>query len=297
MAQSSTTKARIQLPTWWGNRQDLARLISLVQALHSSASAEVESRLRASKERARAINAERVESLAVAIASNISKNGGKLGRFDDPKALRDEVRFLEMMEEDGDYKAARAVKELELEMTVYLKAWDERRTGAPEALIENLDEREIKRIELSFGQQYSGGTFLRLELGKDGSHAELGGPVDWVSSAAGQLTVELKRQSSWLGHLFQGWAQTLLSVVCGLLIVLMVAPYFKSATDLVLITLGLNAPIILAITFLLQKVVPRFELRKEGKPKVKVWIGWVAGLLVTVLIGLGTNALSKLMGI
>ncbi|WP_454813013.1 hypothetical protein [Paenarthrobacter nitroguajacolicus] len=233
----------------------------------------------------------------MAIATNISKNGGELGRFDDPKALREEVRFLEMMEEDADHKAERAVKELELEMTVDLKAWDERRTGAPEALIENLDEREIKRIELSFGQQYSGGTFLRLELGKHGSHAELGGPVDWVSSAAGQLKVELKRQSSWLGHLFQGWAQTLFSLISGSVIVLMLAPYFKSATDLVLITLCLNVPMILAVTFFLPKVVPRFELRKDGKPKVKVWIGSVAGLLVTVIIGLGTNALSKLIGI
>lgn len=297
MGESSITKARIQLPTWWGNQRDLARVIALGKALHSSASAEARERLTASRARTRELNDARVESLAAAIATNISNNGGDPGRFADPKTLLEEARILGSLAEDGHYTAERAVKELDLEMTVSLKTWDERRTGSPDVLIEDLDEREVKRIELSFGQQYSDGTFLRLELGKHGSHAEIGGPVDWVSSAAGQLKVELKRQSSRLGHLFEGWAQTLFSVVSGLLIMLVLTPYIKGVMELVLLAVSCNLLIVVATTFLLQKVVPRFELRKEGKPKVKLWIGWVAGLLGTVIVGLGTNALSKVMGI
>jgi len=298
VGESSTTKARIQLPTWWGNQKDLARLVTLVKSLHSSASAEALEKLTASRAKTRELNEARVESLAAAIATNISKNGGDPGRFADPTTLMEEARILGSLEEDGHYTAERAVKELDLEMAVSLKTWDERRTGSPDVLIEDLDEREVKRIELSFGQQYSGGTFLRLELGKYGSQAELGGPVHWVSSAAGQLKVELKRQSSWLGRLVgSGWGHTLIAVPTAVVIALLLLPYVKSTWDLVAIVLVLNVLVSFVAAAVLQKFIPRFELMKDGKPKIKTWLGWVAGLLGTVIIGLGTNALSKMMGL
>ncbi|MGO4431763.1 hypothetical protein AB4Y88_00250 [Paenarthrobacter sp. RAF9] len=237
-----------------------------------------------------------MESLAAAIATNISKNGGDPGRFADPKTLREEARILGRLEEDADYSAERAVKDFDLEMTANLRAWNERRTGDPEALLEDLDEGEVKSIELSFGKQYSNGTFLRLELGKDGSQAELGGPVDWVSSAAGQLKVELKRQSSWLGHLLGLWGQMLVYLLTVLLLGLLIAPYFKSILELMVALVGCGIFVSVALTLLVQKLIPRFELRKDGKPKVKVWVGWLAGLLGTVVIGVVTNALSKLIG-
>lgn len=297
MTQSSTTKASMHLPAWWGNQRDLARLLTLVKTLHASASSDALAKQRDSRAKTREINEERLESLAASIATNISKNGGDPGRFADPKTLREEVRILGMLEEDADYGAERAVKELNLEMTVNLRAWNERRTGDPAALLEDLDEGEVKSIELSFGRQYSNGTFLRLELGKDGSQAELGGPVDWVSSAAGQLKVELKRQSSWLGHLLGIWGQSLLYLLTVLLLGLLVGPYFKSPLELMISIIGCGILVSVAFAFLAQKLIPRFELRKDGKPKVKVWVGSLAGLLLTVLIGLGTNALSKLIGI
>lgn len=296
MAETSTTKASMHLPAWWGNQRDLARLLTLVKNLHASASADAQAKLKASRAKSREFNEERLESLAAAIATNISKNGGDPGRFADPKTLREEARILGMLEEDADSSAERAVKELDLEMTVNLRAWNERRAGDPDALLEVLDEGEVKSIELSFGQQYSNGTFLRLELGKDGSRAELGGPVDWVSSAAGRLQVELKRQSSWLGYLLGVWGQTLLYVLTVVLLGLLVAPYFKSTLELMVSVVGCSIFISVAATFLVQKLIPRFELRKDGKPKVKLWVGSVAGLLGTVIIGLGTNALSKLIG-
>lgn len=296
MAETSTTKASMHLPVWWGNQRDLARLLSLVRTLHASASADVRAELKASRAKTREINEERLESLAAAIATNISKNGGDPGRFADPKTLREEARILGRLEEDADYSAERAVKDFDLEMTANLRAWNERRTGDPEALLEDLDEGEVKSIELSFGKQYSNGTFLRLELGKDGSQAELGGPVDWVSSAAGQLKVELKRQSSWLGHLLGLWGQMLVYLLTVLLLGLLIAPYFKSILELMVALVGCGIFVSVALTLLVQKLIPRFELRKDGKPKVKVWVGWLAGLLGTVVIGVVTNALSKLIG-
>lgn len=294
MAQLSVTKARIDLPTWWGNRQDLARLIALVQTLHGSASADLQSEAKASRLKAREDAEERVESLARAIASNISKNGGDPGRFADPKTLREEVRIMGMLEETN-YKIIQASEKLKLEMAVSLKIWNERRTGEPEILLADLDEQEVKSIELSFGNSYSGGASLSLELGKDGAQAALSGPVDWVSSATGQLAVELKRQSSWLGHMSHPLGQAAVSAIFSALILWIVAPNVNPSGWVALMVAFVCFGFLMSA--FLTKLVPRFELLRDGKPKVKGKIRWAAGILGTVIVGLGVNGLSKLIGL
>lgn len=297
LTQTSTTKAEIKYPVWWGGQRELARLVALVRTLQESASSEARVALTKSQDDAREANDKRLKSLAQAIAANIERNGGDPGPFAEPRRLLEEVKVLRMLGDEVDYSRVRDVEALDLKMTVTHKSWNEKRTGSPELLTEELEVDEVVSIEMTFGQQFTADTFLRLELGKNGSRAELGGDVAWVSSAAGQLDLELRKQNSRLGKIFNGWAPSVIGGVPAVALAVLLLPSLKQQSDL---------PWLIAVLFLffafsaglaIQKFVPRFELVRDSKPRVKAWLGAGMGVLGALVVGVVTNAVSKLVGL
>jgi hypothetical protein len=297
VTETSTTKAELHFSVWWGNQRDLARLMALAKVLQASASADARQRLSQSQEAANVADEERLLSLAGAIASAITASGGDPGRFGEPPGLLDEVNMLRAMQANPDHFAASEVKALELKMSVSHKSWNEVRTGSPDDLLEELDEREIVRIEIEFGRQYSSGSYLRIALGKDGSRAELGGNVGWVSSAAGQLEVELKKQSSRLGILFNVWAQVVVGTSSALLLSYLLFGNLADKSILTVIMPVTGIVCTTVATLAIQRFVPQFELVREAKPRVRIWVGAVMGLLGAVGVGLITNVISKVVGL
>lgn len=297
MTQTSTTKAELKYPVWWGSQRDLVRLVALVRTLQESASADARTALAQSREKARRANDERLVSLAQTIAMSIAKNGGDPGPFAEPHRLVEEVKVLRMLGENVDYSKTREVEALELKMIVTHKSWNEKRTGIPEVLAEEIDADEVVSVEITFGHQYSADTFLRLELGKSGSRAELGGDVAWVSSAAGQLDLELRKQSSRLGKLYDGWAHAIIGIVPAVAVALVFLPSLKEQSDLPWLIAALFLLFTFSAGMAIHKFVPRFELVRDTKPRVKVWIGTAMGVLGALVIGVATNAVSKLIGL
>ncbi|MFW0776035.1 hypothetical protein ACLRGI_23070 [Paenarthrobacter nitroguajacolicus] len=228
---------------------------------------------------------------------SIAKNGGDPGPFAEPHRLVEEVKVLRMLGENVDYSKTREVEALELKMIVTHKSWNEKRTGIPEVLAEEIDADEVVSVEITFGHQYSADTFLRLELGKSGSRAELGGDVAWVSSAAGQLDLELRKQSSRLGKLYDGWAHAIIGIVPAVAVALVFLPSLKEQSDLPWLIAALFLLFTFSAGMAIHKFVPRFELVRDTKPRVKVWIGTAMGVLGALVIGVATNAVSKLIGL
>jgi hypothetical protein len=77
----------------------------------------------------------------------------------------------------------------------------------------------------------------------------------------------------------------------------MVLPSLKEQSDLPWLIVALFLLFSFSAGTAIHKFVPRFELVRDNKPRVKAWIGTATGVLGALVIGVATNAVSKLVGL
>lgn len=294
MIETSTTTADFGSPVWHGTETDIKRLVELVEILQAEASEKVRRRLSEAQQRADEENDERVLLMADAIATGISSRGGDPGSFAEPKFLLKEVENYRRMAIDSSSSEARAVRDLDLKMTVRHKSWNEERTGRPDVLLEKLDDRETVMIKLEFGSSWERSShYLAVDLGGSGCRVQLRGSLPWVSSAMGQLKVELGKQGSRLGFLYNSYLLAAIGFIAGISLCAILLQNLADPLDFVWVAVAGGVAGGMALPSLFERWFPRFEITRSSKQRTRALIG----VGVTIVLGILVNLISKSIGI
>jgi hypothetical protein len=292
--ETSTTRADFGSSVWWGTEADVRKLVELVEELQTSASEQARQRLIEAQRVADKENDERLLRMADAIATGISKRGGDAGSFAEPKSLLDEVEGHRRTAFDSDAFEARAVRDLAVKMTVRHRSWNEERTGPPEILLQKLDDRETVMIKLEFGKSWDEDSpYLAVDLGSRGCNVQLRGPLSWVSSAAGQLKVELEKRGSKLGFLYNSYLIGAIGFIGGLAICAIFLQNFPNYLDFAWIAVAGAVAGGMALPSAFERWFPRFEIVESSKHRARA----IIGVGTTIALGVLVNLISKSMGI
>lgn len=294
MIETSTTTADFGSAVWWGTEADVKRLVELAEDLQIDASEKVRRHLSEAQKKADEENDERVLLMADAIATGISKRGGDPGSFAEPKFLLKEVENYRRMAIDSSSSEDRAVRDLDLQMTVRTRSWNEERTGRPEVLLQNLDDRETVMIKLEFGSSWERSShYLAVDLGARGCHVQLRGPLPWVSSASGRLKVELGKQGSRLGFLYNSYLLAAIGFIAGIALCAILLQNLSNPLDVVWVAVAGGVAGGMALPPAVERWFPRFDIARSSKQRSRALVG----VGVTIALGILVNLISKFIGI
>ena len=261
MAEVSTATADVSKVVWWGTRDDLKRLIGLIQDIHDQVRENDRRNLAEAEVEARKSADDQVVRVATQIATLIRASGGDAAPFAAPEELAKAASYLHEVSVPYEISSPMDSK---FQMTVKSKTWNTTKTGDPVLLIESMDESEVVSIDLGFRSISHKSLDLKVRIDKTGSTVFLSGPQAQVASAAGQLEVELKRQSSKLGviHKFQFQLASSAVAMVTLSIVLFSGSRNATSGNIVAVSSFIFLVLYLLIS-LISACFPRFELLKR----------------------------------
>lgn len=275
---------------WWGTKEDLGRIIRLIQTIHEDTLVEAQRKLAEAKYEAQKIDDERIHKLAKRIAPLISSSDDEAER----KSVQLELHLgsYEFTSTSIPYELTNALDSKFL-MTIKEKTWTLRRTGEPSELLNDLNENEVVSIELGFRSKTVNGLDLKVTLDKSGSNAVISGPQSQVAAAVAQLKAELSKQSSRLRWFYNLGVQVVFSLIISgainTLLFLRTVDATFSAKSTVFSLLFLVSYVALTLA---TPLFPRFEIYREGKSKVKKLVGGIFGALLAGSVAIIANTMT-----
>lgn len=278
-AVRAESSAKFSSAAWHGDVDDLRTLLNVIEELHASAAESVTQRFRKLKP-------QRFEAGKL----NYTHASARTGLPDD--------WWIEDWERRDAEELKRALESIEIQIRAEHRSFSRVLEGPPSLVLDKIDLRDLRDLKITMGRPYSSETpSLTVSFsGKNGVETEIRDQsADWIVVAEKKLRTVITRQRPWYWWTRSYWIVFTVLAIPALTISWMVLP-IKSLDTAGAVVLGVTlAAICIGIFSLWTKMVPGFELIKNGSrgrgTKIFAMLGtlalFVLGIVVPLLIPSG----------